>query len=444
LRARAREIPSWSRSRDRAHVAHPSTEFLSGTLLKQLRSSLQAYARRVVGDSSPAQQNSEALRQQLEVALDRLEEGFIALDLEWRFTFVNHRAGELLGRSSKELIGRNVWSEFPEAVGGLSYHAHVRAMKEQHVVHIEVHDESRDRWYDNRIVPSQFGGSTFFQDVTERRRTDEQQLPILEAAIAAKRDAELANRKKTDYLAAISHELRTPLNAIAGHTQLLQLGIHGPVTPEQSEAFARIQRNEQHLLAIVNNVLNIAKLDGGGVEYHLSEVALAPLLDESLRMIEPQLRLKALTADVRVSSSTKVIADEDKLRQIVLNLLANAIKFTSPGGGVQIDATRGQQQRTREGESLPRAGAGPDVVFLRVSDTGIGVSRSVQDRIFDRFFQVATGPDGASGTGLGLAISREFARGMGGDLRVRSFGGAGSTFTVTLRAPGIDEDRSAT
>jgi len=310
------------------------------------------------------------------------------------------------------------------------------------VVHIEVHDQTRDRWYDNRIVPSRFGGSTFFQDVTERKRTGELQVPILEAAITARRDAELANRKKSDYLAAISHELRTPLNAIAGHTQLLQLGIHGPVTPEQSEAFARIQRNEQHLLAIVNNVLDIAKLDAGGVEYHLSEVALQPLLDESLRMIEPQLRLKALTADVRVSPSTKVIADQDKLRQIVLNLLANAIKFTSTGGRVQIDAALGEEPCTIRGKSVSRVDAVVDVVFLRVSDTGIGVSRAVQDRIFDRFFQASAGPDGASGTGLGLASSREFARGMGGDQRVRSFGGAGSTFTVTLRAPRSEEERS--
>ena len=404
---------------------------------------MQAYARRVLGESPPLRRNGESLRRQFEIALDGIEEGFVALDLDWRFTFVNHRAAELLGRPSHELIGRNVWVEFPETVGGPSYHAHVRAMKEQHVVRVEVHDEKRDRWYDNRIVPSQFGGSTFFQDVTERKRTGEPQVPILEAAIAARQDAEMANRKKSDYLAAISHELRTPLNAIAGHTQLLQLGIHGPVTPEQSEAFARIQRNEQHLLAIVNNVLDIAKLDGGGVEYHLSEVALQPLLDESLRMIEPQLRLKALTADVRVSSSTKVIADEDKLRQIVLNLLANAIKFTSTGGRLQIDAALGEEPRTRKGESISQVDGVPDVVFLRVSDTGIGVSRAVQDRIFDRFFQASAGPDGTSGTGLGLAISREFARGMGGDLRVRSFGGTGSTFTVTLRAPRSNEDRSA-
>jgi PAS domain S-box-containing protein len=429
-------------SRDRASLAAP--HITAGTLLEKLRSSIHQYARRVLGDSQPALEGGERARHQLEGALDGIDEGFVALDLEWRFIYVNGKASELLGRTPKELIGRNAWTEFPEAVGGPSYDAHVRAMESQQVVRVEIHDESSDRWYENRIVPTPFGGSTFFQDITERKRTGEAQAPMLEAAILARRDAESANRRKSDYLAAISHELRTPLNAIAGHTQLLQLGIHGPVTPAQSEALARIQRNEQHLLAIVNNVLDIAKLDGGGVEYHFAEIALEPLLEESLRMIEPQLQLKALTAELRVSPSTVVIADEEKLRQIVLNLLANAIKFTPHGGRIEIDATHGEPPRTQSEQSEHRATSATDAVFLRVSDTGIGVSRTVQDRIFDRYFQAAVGPAGTSGTGLGLAISREFARGMGGDLRVRSFDGAGSTFTVTLRTPRSDGDRSAT
>ena len=395
-------------------------------------------------DPVAVHQNGEPSRQQFEAALDGIDEAFVALDLEWRFTFVNHKAAELLGRSPDALIGKHVWTEFPETVDGPSYHAHVRAMEAQRVVQVEVHDESRDRWYDNRIVPSPYGDSTFFRDITEEKRSAETQVPVLEAAIAARRDAELANRRKSDYLAAISHELRTPLNAIAGHTQLLQLGIHGPVTPAQEEAFERIQRNEQHLLAIVNNVLNIAKLDAGRVEYHLTEIALEPLLNESLRMIEPQLHLKGIAAELHVPSSTKVIADEEKLRQIVLNLLSNAIKFTSHGGRISLDATHYQELRLQREQTERRACPVPDVVFLRVTDTGMGVPRTLQDQIFDRYFQGGAGPVGASGTGLGLAISREFARGMGGDLRVRSIDGEGSTFTVMLCTPCAVEDRSAT
>jgi signal transduction histidine kinase len=244
---------------------------------------------------------------------------------------------------------------------------------------------------------------------------------LLEAERAARAEAESANRAKSQFLAVMSHELRTPLNAIAGHVQLLEMGVYGAATDAQREALERIQRSQRHLLRLVNDVLNLARVESGRVDYALRDVTVQDVVAEVLPMVQPQLVAKRLTLEVRLPTEPVVVrADREKLSQILLNLLGNAGKFTPAGGQVVIDAAT-------------RAGA-PDVVFLRVSDTGIGVPREKQDAIFEPFVQVHVGPTRPTeGAGLGLAISRDLARGMGGDLRVRSTEGNGSTFTVSLQ-----------
>ena len=247
-----------------------------------------------------------------------------------------------------------------------------------------------------------------------------------EQADAARREAESANRVKSDFLAAMSHELRTPLNAIGGYVQLLELGIHGPITDAQRSALARIERSEKHLLSLINDILNFAKLEAGRVEYTVSDVSLAEAVTAAMPIIQTQLGAKGLTCDVRIRADAVVRADREKVEQILVNLLSNAIKFTDRGGHVTVDAP------TRVDGSSP-----PGVVFLRVADTGIGVPEQKQSMIFEPFVQVARNPSRATeGTGLGLAISRDLARGMGGDLRVRSVEGQGAVFTLTLPASG--------
>jgi len=224
----------------------------------------------------------------------------------------------------------------------------------------------------------------------------------------------------------MSHELRTPLNAIAGHTQLLELEIHGPVTAAQREALERIGKSQQHLLSVINDVLNFAKLEAGRVEYEMTDVSLATVVGDVVAMLEPQVAGRGLSLTVDVGAHHSVRADPEKLRQILINLLSNAAKFTSPGGRITIDAPG----------RAPDAPPEPDEreVFLRVSDTGIGISRERQESVFDPFIQVDRDlTRNTEGTGLGLAISRDLARGMGGELRVRSVEGKGSSFTLSLR-----------
>jgi signal transduction histidine kinase len=225
----------------------------------------------------------------------------------------------------------------------------------------------------------------------------------------------------------MSHELRTPLNAIGGYAELLEMGVRGPVTADQLTDLARIKRAQRHLLGLINDVLNYAKLESGRVEFVLGSVDVRDVIADVTPLVAPQLAAKGLVLDVRLPDGPcEVWTDRDKLGQVLINLLSNATKFTAPrddalAGRVTIDLAT-------------RRGAGTDLVFLRVADTGLGIPRNKQAAVFEPFVQLQSGYARATeGTGLGLAISRDLARGMGGDLRVRSVEGWGSTFTIVLR-----------
>ncbi len=238
-----------------------------------------------------------------------------------------------------------------------------------------------------------------------------------------------ASETKSLFLANMSHELRTPLNAIQGHVQLIEMGLYGPVTPEQRTALGRVARAQQHLLALINDVLNFSKLEAGRVDYDVRPTAVGEVLQDVLPMIEPQVEARGHTLHVSMPGepSLRVLADRDKLAQVLLNLLSNAVKFTPPGGHIEIALG---ERATGDSD--------PDMLYLTVRDTGIGIRRDRQEAVFDPFVQVQEGLTRPyEGTGLGLAISRDLARGMGGDLRVRSEEGRGAVFTVALRrAPG--------
>src|SRR5690242_5051244 len=282
--------------------------------------------------------------------------------------------------------------------------------------------------------------ATVARDIRERRRNDAERESLLQRERAARAEAEeartaaqSANRSKSAFLAAMSHELRTPLNAIAGHAQLMELGVHGALTNAQREAVARIQRSERHLLALINDVLNFAKLEAGRVEYTFEDVRLTESVAEVLAMVEPQLGAKGIRVDVDVAGDLVVRADRDKVGQVLLNLLSNAVKFTGTGGRVRIDAPRRARSGTKADGDRTGRDAAAGVVYLRVSDTGVGVPREKQSVIFEPFIQLQRNlKRPTEGTGLGLAISRDLAHGMGGDLRVRSTAGRGSRFTLTL------------
>jgi signal transduction histidine kinase len=230
-------------------------------------------------------------------------------------------------------------------------------------------------------------------------------------------EAEQANMAKMQFLATMSHELRTPLNAIGGHVQLIELGILGPVTDRQADALRRVRRAESHLLGLINDVLNFAKIEAGHVTFDLEPTTIGELFEEMDSLIEPQVRAKGLTYSRPTNcNELRVVADLDKARQVLLNLLSNAVKFTNAGGSITVECA-GKEQ----------------TVEIHVTDTGVGVAPDALASIFEPFVQVRSDYRATNeGTGLGLAISRDLARAMHGDLSARSVAGQGSIFTLTL------------
>ena len=248
-------------------------------------------------------------------------------------------------------------------------------------------------------------------DVTEREE-------LLEGEQQARRDAEAANAAKAIFLTTMSHELRTPLNAVSGYVDLLEMGVRGPITEAQREDLRRIRRASQHLLSLINDILNYARLEAGSVELHLSEITLADALAGMEALIAPQLRAKGVAYEYRpCDRSLRVHADREKLDQILLNLVGNAVKFTERDGHITLSCTADDAH-----------------VRVIVEDTGRGIPRARLPSIFDPFVQVDRHftPERQQGVGLGLAISRDLARAMHGDISVESDAGQGATFVLTL------------
>ena len=381
-----------------------------------------------------ARAEAERARERLAGVLKGIADAFVAMDREWRFTYVNWHAGQLLGRAPETLIGRRVWSEFPESARGTAYEAHLRVMDRRRPEQIEVYFPPLDRWFESRIYPSADGVSTFFRDITDRKRAEMERARLLAAEQAARREAEAANKVRTEFLAAMSHELRTPLNAIGGHIQLLELGIHGPITDEQRVALARAQRSQQHLLSLINDVLNFAKLEAGRVEYALGPTIVADVVADIMDIMEPQLSARQLRYDVDVPRALVAVTDGEKLGQILLNLLSNAVKFTEPGGRVSIAGRAvSATASATAGATASAATNTPARVLLTIADTGIGIPAEKLDTIFEPFVQVRQKlTERTGGTGLGLSISRDLARALGGELTVESTVGRGTTFTIAL------------
>lgn len=236
-------------------------------------------------------------------------------------------------------------------------------------------------------------------------------------AVAAVARATFSDRAKTDFLATMSHELRTPLNAIAGYAELLELGMRGPITGQQKEAIARIRKNQQHLLGIVNDVLTFAKTETGRIPIHLESAPVAASIEAAHFLVEPMFESYGIMFEVQdVDPELSMIADRERLQQVLVNLLSNAAKFSPKGSPVAVTSE-----------------ARDHLVAIMVTDNGRGIEKSMHEAIFEPFMQISAGlTRTVEGSGLGLAISRELARLMGGDLTVESELEKGSTFTLTL------------
>jgi signal transduction histidine kinase len=240
-------------------------------------------------------------------------------------------------------------------------------------------------------------------------------------ADAARLVADRANRAKSHVLHAVSHDLRTPLGAISGFTELIQMGARGPVTADQVTDLARIKNASSYLLRLIDDVLMVARLERERPLW-LTSVEVGPLLEEVRGLCVLQAESQGLSLVVARAEGLRATADRERLQQILLNLITNAIKFSSRGGSITI---------TCDGDD--------GLINIRVADTGRGIQARDLERVFEPFLQIDPSPvaSTANGVGLGLSISRDLARTMNGDLTVQSSVSIGSTFTLRLPSASI-------
>lgn len=346
------------------------------------------------------------------------------LDPEGRVESWNDGARRIKGYTAEEIIGRHFSTFYPAedvAAGKTRWELEIAAREGKYEEEgWRVRKDGSYFWASVLITALRdeagelIGYAKVTRDLTERRAAQER--AIADARRIAEAEAE--SRTKSQFLTAMSHELRTPINATLGYAELVEMGVGGPVTEQQREYLARMRASQEHLLGIINDLLNYSRIEAGQLQYDFAPVSLSAVIDTVIPMVEPQAVMKGLEVVLGPCPEGLVgWADRMKVEQIVLNLLANAVKFTPAGGSITVGC------RTLDGN-----------VAITVADTGLGIAPEEQSAIFEPFVQLGrTLTSGHEGTGLGLAISRDLARAMGGELTVESALGEGATFMLVLR-----------
>ena len=357
----------------------------------------------------------------LRAIIERLPDGIVIVDSSGKIRFANPAAERLFDRSTDELVGTDFG--FPVVVGETTEIDIVQrrgggvVYAELRVVEIE--------WDEEQVQ------LVSLRDITDRKQAQEraQQLAYEREA---RLEAEAASKAKSEFLAIMSHELRTPLNAVLGYSELMEMGIAGPVTDKMRDQIGRIRVSATHLLSLVNDILDLAKVEAGRLHVSSGPASAAGTVAAAIALIQPQAASRSLELDlVAIPEPSPIfLGDDERARQILVNLLSNAVKFTPPGGKITVQIEQSQKP-SRNTKLQPNR----SYVSFRVTDTGSGIPADKLPSIFDPFVQAETGhARSREGSGLGLTISRRLARLMGGDLTVKSEVGVGSTFTLWLPA----------
>lgn len=360
---------------------------------------------------------AEASRQKISDILESITESFLALDRDWRITYVNQRAASFFGKTMDELIGQGLFDLFPHAKGNDFYINYQRAMDEQTPIHFEAASSIiPGRWFEAHVYPFEGGISAYFRDITDRKRAEQEREQLLAREQEARRVAEEANRVKDDFLATLSHELRTPLNAILGWTEILNANKRdGAFLDHAIEVIARNARAQAQL---IEDILDVSRIIAGKFYLDMQTAELIPIIDAAIESVRPMADTKGVLLLTSIDPMTAIVScDPIRLQQVIWNLLANAIKFTAPSGMVEV-----------------RLECVDSNAQITIRDTGEGISAEFLPQVFDRFRQKDSSyARKHSGLGLGLAIVRHVMELHGGTIEAYSAGeGKGATFTIKL------------
>jgi len=357
----------------------------------------------------------------LRAIIERLPDGIVIVDCNGTIRFANPAAERLFDRSAEDLVGTSFG--FPVVVGETT-EIDIVQRGGGGVVYAELRVVETE-WEDEQVQ------IVSLRDITDRKQAQEraQQLAFEREA---RLEAEAASRAKSEFLAIMSHELRTPLNAVLGYSELMELGISGPITEKMREQIGRIRISAVHLLGLVNDILDLAKVEAGRLQVTSGPCSAEGTVAAAIALIQPQAAARGLELTVLPAPAPSPVfrGDDERVRQILVNLLSNAVKFTPPGGKITVEIAR---SRTPDPDTrLPHSRS---YVSFRVTDTGAGIPEEKLLSIFDPFVQVESGHSRTrEGSGLGLTISRRLARLMGGDLTVKSVVAEGSSFALWLPA----------
>lgn len=271
-------------------------------------------------------------------------------------------------------------------------------------------------------------------DITKRKNIEESLKKTLDELALAKEQAEAADRIKSAFLAAMSHELRTPLNSIIGFTGIILQGFAGPLTDEQKKQLGMVQGSSQHLLSLINDVLDISKIEAGQLKVNAEPFDVKASIEKTVASMKPSAEKKGLALNMKIDERVGMaVGDQRRVEQILLNLLSNALKFTE-AGSITLSASWIAHSPP---DGANRTSVPEPAVQINIADTGIGIHPEDLQKLFQPFMQIDSGiTRRAEGTGLGLAICRRLAGLMGGEITAASVWGEGSTFTFTLPLKG--------
>ncbi len=398
------------------------------------------HVRRVQGamqdltERKKAERETQLLADRLRTTLDSITDGFLTLDHDWRYTYVNDEALRMVGRTREDMLGKSMWEEFPALLGTEFERGYRAAVQRTEGTTFVAFYPPWNAWMSVSCYPSKTGLSIYFHDVTQARH-DQAALRELNADLearvatrtaeltAAREDAEQANRAKSAFLAAMSHEIRTPMNGVVGMIDVLE---QSNLKSAQADIVKTVRESAYALLGIVDDVLDFSKIEAGHFQIDHDPMSIERVLRRVCDTLDHLASSKGVTLRLVADPALpgRVRGDAARLRQVLLNLVGNAIKFSSSG----VSSGRVELRADVVGD-----GANEVSVQFAITDNGIGMDESTLGRLFTPFTQADDSTTKRyGGTGLGLSISSRLVGFMGGKIRATSTPGAGSCFAMRL------------
>jgi PAS domain S-box-containing protein len=362
-----------------------------------------------------------------EQIVELAEEGIWVIDSESKTTYVNHAMARMLGYTESEMLERPIFDFIDQAnyqTANSNVERRKQGVAEKHEFKLKAKDGKVVWTYMSTSPVIDENGQLLWScalvyDITDRKQADEQMRESSERISLANAELARATRLKDEFMANMSHELRTPLNAILGLSEALQEEVYGPLTDKQRKSITTIEQSGKHLLELINDILDLSKIESGKMELQVAPISLEYLCDSSLTFVKQQAHQKKIKISSKIAEGLgNIEIDERRIRQVLINLLSNAVKFTPEGGEVWVEV-----------EAYPQ----DEIIQFRVIDTGIGIAPENLDKLFKPFVQLDSSLSRRyAGTGLGLALVRRVVELHGGSISLESELGKGSRFTITL------------